>query len=187
MDSVLERLQERKTEISEKEKQKKIFIKIEKFNNRTLYHTKVMMDFCAFGINKRQTHKFFIAFRKLFNREKIEWFSLFAVKDDDKFLGIFYGYRKPIQNIVTRYEENGVMKAYTFSKVYYIEFRFHKGSVFCYIKGISRLLKKDKVNTKYYYSLIDIFLTLEKEVYEFYDKKLPSGGIITKWIRKNRK
>ncbi|WP_348648860.1 DUF226 domain-containing protein [Borrelia parkeri] len=35
-------------------------------------------------------------------REKITPFNLFSLKDDDKFLGIYYGYRKPIKNIVRR-------------------------------------------------------------------------------------
>ncbi|UPA13776.1 DUF226 domain-containing protein [Borrelia turicatae] len=185
MESVLERLKEKKLEIKDK-KDKPIFIKIENKNSRTLYHTKIMMDLFSFGINKNQQYKFFIAFRGLFNREKIEFFSLFALRDDDKFLGIYYGCRKPIKNVVRRYEENGVMKASTFSKVYYIEFRFKKGSVFCYLRGISYLLRKDKTDTKYYKSLIEKLTNLEQLVYEFYGKKLPEGGLINKWIEKKQ-
>ncbi|AHH04504.1 Putative cytosolic protein (plasmid) [Borrelia nietonii YOR] len=186
MESVLERLKKKESEIKEK-RDKPIFVKIESHNDRTLYHTKIMMDFYAFGISERQNSKFFIAFRGLFNREKVEWFSLFALRDDDKCLGIFYGCRKPIKNVVRRYEENGVMKASTFSKVYYIEFRFKKGSVFCYLRGISYLLREDKIDTKYCKSLIEKLANLEKQVYEFYGKKLPDGGRINKWIEKNLK
>ncbi|AHH14679.1 DUF226 domain-containing protein [Borrelia hermsii] len=186
MESVLERHKRKELEIKEK-RDKPIFTKIESYNNRTLYHTKIMMDFLAFGVDKRQKYKFFIALRGLFNQSKIELFSLFALRDDDKFLGIYYGYRKPIRNIITRYEENGVMKVVTFSKVYYIEFRFQKGSVFCYIKGISYLLRKEKIDTKYYKSLIEKLVNLEEQVYEFYNKKLPDGGLITKWIKKRQK
>ncbi|WP_346313232.1 DUF226 domain-containing protein [Borrelia miyamotoi] len=187
MESVLERLKEKKLEINKKEKNEKIFIKIEQNNNRMLYHTKLMMDFHVFGIDKKKRNRFFISFREFLNQEKIKSFHLFSLIDNNKFLGIYYGYRKPIKNVVKKYKENGVMKAYTLSKAYYIEFRFKKGSVFCYIKGISRLLKKDKINTKYYDSLINTFLTLEKEVHEFYNKELPNGGIIKKWIEKNQK
>ncbi|MBW6186786.1 DUF226 domain-containing protein, partial [Pseudomonas aeruginosa] len=79
------------------------------------------------------------------------------------------------------------MKASTFSKVYYIEFRFKNGSIFCYIVGISYSIRKEKVDTKYCKSLIKTLLNLEKQVYEFYNKKLPYEGIITRWIEKNQK
>ncbi|WP_024653120.1 DUF226 domain-containing protein [Borrelia persica] len=187
MESVLERLKEKKVEIKAKTKNKKLFIKVEDINNKKIYHTKIMMDFYAFGIDKRQKYKFFIMLRDLFNQEQIEWFSLFSLKDDDKFLGIYYGCRKPIKNIVRRYEENGFLKASTFSKVCYIEFRFKKGSVFCYIKGISRLLKKEKAETQYGRFLFDMITNLERQVYEFYNRKLPDGGVIKKWIEKNQK
>ncbi|AHH11339.1 DUF226 domain-containing protein (plasmid) [Borrelia coriaceae] len=183
MESILERLRKKELEIKGK-RDKLIFVKIESNNNKTLYHTKIMKDLYAFGINKNQRNKFFISFRKLFNRERIESFHLFSLKDDDKFLGIFYGYRKPIKNVVTRYEDNGIMKTSTFSKAYYIEFRFKKGSVFCYLKEISYLLKKDKSNTKYSKFLIEKLANLEKQIYEFYGKNLPDGGFINKWIEK---
>ncbi|WP_210372341.1 DUF226 domain-containing protein, partial [Borreliella garinii] len=102
-------------------------------------------------------------------------------------LGICYGYRKPIRNILVKYELDGVKKAYTFSKAYYIEFRFKTGSVFCYIKDIRRLLKKEKIDTQYNKALVERFLNLEKHVYEFYNKKYSSEGLIIKWILKNLK
>ncbi|QFP42573.1 DUF226 domain-containing protein (plasmid) [Borrelia miyamotoi] len=185
MESVLKRLKTKKTEIKEKE-HKTIFIKIENKNNRTLYHTKIMTDFYAFGINKKK-NRLFILVRKLFNREKMNEFHLFPLRNDDKFLGIYYSHRKPIKNVLRRYEENGIIKTATFSKVYYIEFRFKKGSVFCYVVGISYLLRKEKSHKKYYNSLIQTLSNLEKQVYEFYNIKLPDGGIITKWIEKNQK
>ncbi|ACH94209.1 DUF226 domain-containing protein [Borrelia duttonii] len=186
MDSVLERLREKKIEIKEKG-DKSIFIKIEENNSRKIYHTRIVMDFYTFGVNKTQKNKFFIAFRNLFSMEKIYEFNLFPLKEDDKFLGIFYGYRKPMQKIVTRYEENGVIKSSTFSKIYYMEFRFKRGSVFCYIKGISRLIKKEKKETQYSQFLLELIVNLEKKVYKFYGKKLLEGGLITKWIEKNQK
>ncbi|WP_024653103.1 DUF226 domain-containing protein [Borrelia persica] len=168
------------------ERSNNIFIQIEKKNNRTLYHTKIIKDFYLFGIDKNKNDRFFLILKELFKEKKVI-FHLFSLKDDDKFLGIFYGYRKPIKNIMRRYEENGMLKTSTFSKIYYIEFRFKKGSVFCYIKGISSLVKKEKLSTMYCKILLTIIKKLEKEVYEFYNKKLPSGGLITRWIEKNQK
>ncbi|UPA09635.1 DUF226 domain-containing protein (plasmid) [Borrelia nietonii YOR] len=186
MESVLERLKTKELEIKKIEK-KHIFAKVEENNGRKIYHTKIMNDLYTFGVHRRQSSKFFIAFRGLFNKEKINTLNLFSIKENDKFLGIYYGYRKPVQNIITRYEENGVVKAYTFSKVYYIEFRFKKGSVFCYIKGISRLIKKEKLETQYSKFLLELMVNLENQVYEFYNKKLPDGGFINKWIEKKLK
>ncbi|WP_024652963.1 DUF226 domain-containing protein [Borrelia persica] len=187
MESVLERLKEKKVEIAPKEKNRNLFIKIEDKNNRKIYHTKIMTDFYAFGIHNNQKHKFFISLRDLFNRDKTEFFSLFSIKENDKFLGIFYGFRKPIKNVVRRYEENGVMKVSTFSKIYYMEFRFKKGSVFCYLRGLSYLFREDKIDSNYRKTLVMVLTTLESKVYEFYGKKLPDGGLITKWIEKNQK
>ncbi|WP_139123998.1 DUF226 domain-containing protein, partial [Escherichia coli] len=65
-----------------------------------------------------------------------------------------------IQNIVTKYQENGIIKSYTFLKAYYMEFRFSKGSVSCYIKGMSRLIKKEKSETQYNQSLLELIIKL---------------------------
>ncbi|WP_210381973.1 DUF226 domain-containing protein, partial [Borreliella garinii] len=59
------------------------------------------------------------------------------------------------------------------------------GSVFCYLKGIFRLLKKEKINTTYNKSFVDRLINLEKQVYYFYNKKYLEKGIIIKWIVKN--
>ncbi|WP_215537571.1 DUF226 domain-containing protein [Borreliella bavariensis] len=185
MKSLLEKLKEKKTKI--KTEKKDIFVKIEKKNNKSIYHTKILLDFHAFGTKKNQNHRFFISFRKLFDRNKTESFSLFSLKNEDKFLGIRYGCRKPIKNVLRRYEENNKLKTATFSKIHYIQFRFKTGSIFCYVAGLSYLLRKDKIKKKYYKSLIKILLTLEKEIYEFYDKKLSNEGIITNWIEKEQK
>ncbi|ABF82175.1 DUF226 domain-containing protein [Borrelia hermsii] len=186
MENSLKRLKERKSEIKLPKKKSSFFIQIEKKNNKTLYHTKIMIDFYTFGIDKNDNNKFFIILRS-WSRKKKYQFNLFSLIDNNKFLGIYYGYRKPIKNIITQYEENGAIKTYGFSKAYYIEFRFKKGSVFCYIQGIYYLLKKEKLETKYCKKLIEIVMKLEKEIYEFYNKKLPDGGIITRWIEKKQK
>ncbi|ACO38541.1 conserved hypothetical protein (plasmid) [Borreliella burgdorferi 29805] len=185
MKNLLEKLKEKKPKL--KTERNNIFVKIEKKDNKNIYHTKILLDFHAFGAKKNQNHRFFISFRKLFDRKKTESFSLFSLKNEDKFLGISYGCRKPIKNVLRRYEENNKLKTATFSKIHYIKFKFKKGSIFCYVVGISYLLRKEKTNKKYYKSLIKILLTLEKEIYEFYNKKLSNGGIIIKWIEKEQK
>ncbi|UPA13905.1 DUF226 domain-containing protein [Borrelia turicatae] len=175
-----------KVKIISKE-EKPIFIKIEEIEDRKIYHTKIMTDFHLFKVNENQKHKFFISFRGLFNQNKIEYFHLFSIKDGDKFLGIYYGYRKPIKNVIKKYEENGITKSVAFSKVYYMEFRFKKGSVFCYLSALAYLFRNDRLKTKYCQTLIDMTKRLESQIYEFYGKKLPEGGLIEKWIRKNLK
>lgn len=163
---------------------KDLFIKIEKDNNKTMYHTKIMMDIYKFGLNKKK-NKFRISLRRLFNQSKVEEFNLFAPRADDKFLGIYYGYKKPIKKIFVRYEVNGIEKSYLLSKSYYLEFRFKKGSIFCYFKSLFRLLKKEQVNVPYSKTLFSMFAALEKQVYEFYNKKYPQKGPLIKWIEKN--
>ncbi|WLN25756.1 DUF226 domain-containing protein (plasmid) [Borreliella valaisiana] len=185
MKNLLEKLKEKKTKI--KPEKNNIFVKIERKDDKSIYHTKIFLDFHAFGTKKNQNYRFFISFRKLLDRKKTEAFSLFSLKDEDKFLGINYGCRKPIKNVLRKYEENNKLKTATFSKIHYIQFKFKKGSIFCYVVGISYLLRKDKIKKKYYKSLIKILLTLEKEIYEFYNKKLSNGGLITKWIKKEQR
>ncbi|APS99253.1 hypothetical protein Bmayo_04995 (plasmid) [Borreliella mayonii] len=185
MENLMKKLKEKKTQI--KIENKNIFVKIEKRDNKNIYHTKIFLDFYAFGNKKNKNYRFFISFRNLLDRKKTETFSLFSLKDEDKFLGISYGCRKPIKNVLRIYEENNKLKTATFSKIHYIQFKFKTGSIFCYVVGISYLLRKDKTKKKYYKSLIKILLTLEKEIYQFYDKKLSNGGLITKWIEKEQK
>ncbi|WP_418906317.1 DUF226 domain-containing protein (plasmid) [Borreliella tanukii] len=184
MKGVLEKLRNKKKEIIRESRKPEIFIKKEILKGRTIYHTKMLMDLYRFEINKYKKNKFLILFRELFNQEKLEGLNLFSTRENDKFIGIFYGHRKPIKNIITRYKVNGTVKSYTFSKVYYIEFKFKKGSVFCYLRSLARLIKKEKINKKYFQAFIDMLNRLEKEVYEFYQKELPSGGIINKWMEK---
>ncbi|AHH11424.1 DUF226 domain-containing protein (plasmid) [Borrelia coriaceae] len=186
MNCKLENLEKKKIKLIQKE-EKPLFIKIEEIEDRKIYHTKIMMDLYTFKIKENRRHKFFISFRGLFNQNKIEYFHLFPIKEGDKFLGIRYGYRKPIKNILTKYQENGVTKSYILSKAYYIEFKFKKGSVFCYLRRLAYLLRKDVTHKQYYKVLINMLVKLERQVYKFYNKNLPDGGIITKWIEKNQK
>lgn len=48
-------------------------------------------------------------------------------------------------------------------KIHYIEFRFKKGSVFCYIKAIHVLIKKENLK-KYAQSLLERIINLEHKV-----------------------
>lgn len=186
MESLLKRLKIKKSEIK-KTRKKLIFAKVEDKNNRKIYHTRIMSDLYVFGVNKNQQNKFFVSFRGLFNKEKISEFNLFPLRENDEFLGIYYGHRRPVQNIIVKYQENNTTKSYTFSKIHYIEFRFKRGSVYCYIRGMSRFIKKEKAETQYNQFLLKLIIKLEREIYKFYNKKLPNGGFIKKWIEKKQK
>ncbi|WP_210369911.1 DUF226 domain-containing protein, partial [Borreliella garinii] len=80
---------------------------------KTMYHTKILKAVHKVGINKKNQCR--VSFRKLLNTKEFNEFHLFPIKNGDKFLGICYGYRKPIRNILVNYELDGVKKAYTFS------------------------------------------------------------------------
>ncbi|ABH02490.1 hypothetical protein BAPKO_6009 (plasmid) [Borreliella afzelii PKo] len=52
MKSLLEKLKEKKPKI--KSEKKNIFVKIEKKDDKSIYHTKILLDFHAFGTKKNQ-------------------------------------------------------------------------------------------------------------------------------------
>ncbi|MBB6043510.1 hypothetical protein HNP68_001132 [Borrelia yangtzensis] len=113
------------------------FIKIEKEPGKAMYHTKIMMDLYKFGVyeNKRKSKKkrmeFRVSVRALYNGERIvQETNLYPEKEGDKFLGIFYGFRKPINKAFVKYEVKGIRKSYEFTRTYYMEVRFKAGSVF---------------------------------------------------------
>ncbi|WP_417903206.1 DUF226 domain-containing protein (plasmid) [Borreliella andersonii] len=191
MNQILERLKSKEMEIRFLKKEKNIFIKKEKIDNKTLYHTKIFSDFFAFGINQRSENKFFITLRNLFDKNKKSNFHLFGIKEsvNDEFLGMFYGFKRLTKPLFFKYEDiiTKTVKTVPMYKIYYIEFRFKKGSVFCYIKAIHALTKKEKFKKKYAQSLLEILINLEHKVYRFYNKNLLNGGFIIKWITKNQK
>ncbi|MCR8876791.1 DUF226 domain-containing protein, partial [Borreliella burgdorferi] len=89
-----------------------------------MYHTKIMMDIYKFGVYEKK-HEFRLSLRALFNGERIvEETHLYPIKEGDKFIGIFYGYRKPIKKPLIKYQINGARKAYALARAYYMEFRF---------------------------------------------------------------
>ncbi len=76
---------------------KERFILIEKENGKAMYHTKIMMDVDKFGVYEKK-NEFRVSLRALFNGERIvEETHLYPIKEGDKFIGIFYGFRKPIK------------------------------------------------------------------------------------------
>ncbi|WP_210381115.1 DUF226 domain-containing protein [Borreliella valaisiana] len=163
------------------------FIKIEKENGKAMYHTKIMMDLYKFGVYEKK-HEFRMSLRALHNGERIvQETHLYPIKEGDKFIGIFYGFRKPIKKAFVKYETKGIRKSYGFARAYYMEVRFKAGSVFFYFKGLYRLLDKERMNNHYNKILFSMFTDLEKQVYEFYGKKYPEQGPLTKWIIKNLK
>nr|WKT13977.1 DUF226 domain-containing protein [Borrelia sp. BU AG58] len=173
-------------EASSREKGKKnVFSKVEEKGGRKIYHTKIFNDFYTFGISKNEPTKFFISLRGIFNIEHISMFHLFSIRDEDAFLGIYYGIKKLDKAfLVKNFNKN---ETYTLRKCEYIEFRFKKGGVFCYLSGLHNLLKADKIESSYYQTLLNIILELERELYAFYGKELPEGGLIPKWIKKRQK
>ncbi|AHH04067.1 Putative cytosolic protein (plasmid) [Borrelia nietonii YOR] len=188
MVALLELLKQKKKEIDPKNQRKgksNIFSKVEEINKRKIYHTKIFNDFYTFGISKNEPTKFFISLRGIFNIEDISMFHLFSIRDNDDFLGIYYGIKKLDKAFLVK--NFNKRETYTLRKCEYIEFRFKKGGVFCYLSGLHNLLKKDKVGSSYYQTLLSILLELERELYAFYGKKLPEGGIIPKWIQKRQK
>ncbi|MBB6213790.1 DUF226 domain-containing protein (plasmid) [Borreliella californiensis] len=158
---------------------KKCFILIEKENGKAMYHTKIMIDICKFIVYEKK-HEFRLSLRVLFNGERIvEETYLYPIKEGDKFVDIFYSYRKPIKKPLIKYQINGTRKAYALARIYYMEFRFKAGSGFCYFKGLYRLLDK-KTNNHYNKVLFSMFADLEQQVYKFYGKKYPEQGPLIK-------
>ncbi|AWG43331.1 partition protein (plasmid) [Candidatus Borreliella tachyglossi] len=194
MTALLELLKQKQKELNSglQEKSRKpkkdknnVFSKIEEINGRKIYHTKIFNDFYTFGISKNEPTKFYISLRGIFNIEDISTFHLFSIRNDDGFLGIYYGIKKLDKVfLVKNYNKR---ETYTLRKCEYIEFRFKKGGVFCYLSGLHILLKKDKIKSSYYQTLLNIALELERELYAFYGKGLPEGGIIPRWIQKRQK
>lgn len=191
MNQVLESLKSKKMEIELLKKKNDIFIKTEKINNKTLYHTKIFSDFFTFGINQRNENKFFITLRNLFDKNEKNSFHLFGIEEgiNDEFLGMFYGFKRLTKPLFFKYKDiiTKAVKTIPMYKIHYIEFRFKKGSIFCYIKAIHALTKKEKFKKKYAQSLLERIINLEYKVYRFYNKNLSNGGIIIKWITKNQK
>ncbi|SCW43101.1 protein of unknown function DUF226 [Borreliella japonica] len=194
MSNLLEKLKERKKEIINKKKQKyneninkeskekTAFSRIEEINDKKVYYTKIFKHLVKFRITNKN-NKLNLTFQKLDNKRKYYLFNLFSLKENNKFLGIKYGWDKLEKPFFLRKDN----KSYVIEKLYYLEFKFSKGSIKCYVESLRTLLrKKDKENTKYYCFNLEHIKKMETTVYKFYNKKLKGEGVIYKWIEKNQ-
>nr|WKT13849.1 DUF226 domain-containing protein [Borrelia sp. BU AG58] len=178
------KLKARQAEIGNKNN--KFFKKIEEKDCKTMYHTKiysVIHDFEA----KPNKGKFWLCFSNVFNPNQHESLHLFSVKEGDKFMGVYYGFTKLPKPLIINYEENEERRTVRIIKGFYIEFRFKKGSVFCYLRSLYTFLKTRNKEKVFYDSLLNKTLKLEKEVYQFYGKEYNKDKGILKWIEKNQK
>ncbi|ACJ73514.1 borrelia family of unknown function (plasmid) [Borreliella afzelii ACA-1] len=194
MSNLLEKLKSKKKEIINKkeieyneninkeEKEKTAFFRIEEIDNKKIYYTKLFKHLIKFRITNKD-HKLSLIFQKLNNKKNYYLFNLFPLKEDNKFLGIKYGWDKLEKPFFLKKDN----KSYVIKKLYYLEFKFSKGSIKCYIQSLRTLLrKKDKENTEYYKFNLEHIKKMENTVYKFYSKKLKDTGVIYKWIEKNQ-
>ncbi|ACN53133.1 DUF226 domain-containing protein (plasmid) [Borreliella spielmanii] len=194
MSNLLEKLKERKKElinrkkpnynenINKKLKERTAFSKIEEINNKKIYYTKIFKHLVKFRITNKN-NKLSLTFQKIDNKKKYYLFNLFPLKENNKFLGIKYGWDKLEKPFFLRKDN----KSYVIDKLHYLEFTFSKGSIKCYIESLRTLLrKKDKENTKYYSFNLEHIKKMETTVYKFYNKKLKDKGVIYKWIQENQ-
>lgn len=194
MSNLLEKLKSKKKEIinkkeieyneniNKKEKEKTAFFRIEEIDNKKIYYTKLFKHLIKFRITNKD-HKLSLIFQKLNNKKNYYLFNLFPLKEDNKFLGIKYGWDKLEKPFFLKKDN----KSYVIKKLYYLEFKFSKGSIKCYIQSLRTLLrKKDKENTEYYKFNLEHIKKMENTVYKFYSKKLKDTGVIYKWIEKNQ-
>ncbi|WP_210380086.1 DUF226 domain-containing protein, partial [Borreliella garinii] len=82
--------------------------------------------------------------------------------------------------------EKGTKKTVRLKKIFYTEFRFKKGSVFCYLRSLYIFTKNANKNKVFYKSLLERTLKIEKEIHKFYGKKYESNKGILNWIKKNQ-
>ncbi|AIJ30208.1 MULTISPECIES: DUF226 domain-containing protein [Borreliella] len=169
-----------------KEIKKNFFNKIEKLENKIIYHTKIFSMINNFEA-KPKKGKFWLCLRNVFNSKKHESFHLFSLKENDKFLGIFYGFINLSKPFIINYSEKGTKKTVRLKKIFYTEFRFKKGSVFCYLRSLYIFTKNANKNKVFYKSLLERTLKIEKEIHKFYGKKYESNRGILNWIQKNQK
>ncbi|WP_418905319.1 DUF226 domain-containing protein (plasmid) [Borreliella turdi] len=163
-------------------KEKTAFFRVEEINNKKIYYTKIFKHLIKFKINNKK-NKLNLIFQKFDNIKNYYSFNLFSEKKDNKFLGIKYGWDKLEKPFFLKKDN----KSYVIKKLYYLEFKFSKGSIRCYVQSLRTLLrKKDKESTNYYIFNLDHIKKMENTVYKFYSKKLEDIGVIYKWIEKNQ-
>ncbi|AZA28536.1 DUF226 domain-containing protein [Borreliella garinii] len=184
MNRLIEKLKQKKASIriSNISIKKDTFSKIEEIDGKKVYYTKIFKHLIDFKVTNKE-QRFRLVFQE-FNDKDYYFFNLFALEENDKFLGIKYGWDRLEKPFFLKKEDN---KIYAIKKLYHIEFRFKKGSIKSYILSLRTLLrKKEKETTDYYQFTLSHLEKMESKVYKFYNKKLPDGGILKKWILKNQ-
>ncbi|AJA67242.1 DUF226 domain-containing protein [Borrelia miyamotoi] len=178
------KLMAKKLEIEKEDK--KFFKKIEYKEYKRIYHTKIFSMINNFEARPNKG-KFWLCFRNVFDSNKYESLHLFHMKRGDKFIGIYYGFTKLPKPFIINYRENEIKKMSKITKISYIEFRFKKGSVFCYLRSLHTLLKEKNQEKIFYNYLLNRTLKLEREVHQFYGKEYLEEKGILKWIEENQK
>ncbi|WP_210372631.1 DUF226 domain-containing protein, partial [Borreliella garinii] len=149
MSRLLEKLKQKKAsiKIDNISIKKDTFNKIEKLDSKKVYYTRIFKHLVNFKVtNKKQ--RFRLVFQEYNNNKDYYLFNLFALEENDKFLGIKYGWDRLEKPFFLKKEDN---KIYVIKKLYHIEFRFKKGSIKSYILSLRTLLrKKEKETTEYY-------------------------------------
>ncbi|APS99276.1 hypothetical protein Bmayo_04820 (plasmid) [Borreliella mayonii] len=184
MSRLLEKLKQKKAsiKISDILIKKDAFSRIEEIDGKKTYYTKIFKHLIDFRVTNKE-QRFRLVFQE-FNNKDYYFFNLFSLEKNDKFLGIKYGWDRLEKPLFLKKEDN---KIYAIKKLYHIEFRFKKGSIKSYILSLRTLLrKKEKETTEYYQFTLNHLEKMESKVYKFYNKKLPDGGILKKWILKNQ-
>ncbi|WP_330529096.1 DUF226 domain-containing protein [Borreliella valaisiana] len=184
MSRLLEKLKQKKAsiKINNTSIKKDTFNKIEKIDSKKVYYTRIFKHLVNFKVTNKE-QRFRLVFQE-YNNKDYYFFNLFALEENDKFLGIKYGWDRLEKPFFLKKEDN---KIYVIKKLYHIEFRFKKGSIKSYILSLRTLLrKKEKETTEYYQFTLNHLEKMESKVYKFYNKKLPDGGILKKWILKNQ-
>ncbi|WP_418885675.1 DUF226 domain-containing protein [Borreliella tanukii] len=176
MNNLLEKFKNRKNNI----KKRIIFNTIEEKGNKKIYHTIMFKHLINFEATKKGIR---ITFQKFNDIGGWIFFNLFPPKEDDNFLGIKYGWNKLKTPFFIIGNNN---KRYAVNKSYYIEYKFKKGSIKCYVQSLWTLLRKEKKDTEYYQFTLEHIKKMERMVYKFYNKKIKEEGIINKWIQKNQ-
>lgn len=184
MNRLFEKLKQKKAaiKINDIPTKKSTFSRVEEIDGKKVYYTKIFKHLINFKVtNKEQRLR--LVFQE-FNNKDYYFFNLFALEENDKFLGIKCGWDRLEKPFFLKKEDN---KIYAIKKLYYIEFKFKKGSIKSYILSLRTLLrKKEKENTEYYRFTLNHLEKMETKVYKFYNKKLPDGGVLKKWILKNQ-
>ncbi|WP_425337147.1 DUF226 domain-containing protein [Borreliella tanukii] len=85
-----------------------------------------------------KNNKLSLTFQRLNNKKKYYLYNLFSLKENNKFLGVKYGWDKLGKSFFLRKDN----KSYVVEKLYYLEFKFSKGSIRCYIESLRTLLRK---------------------------------------------